>query len=111
MNLCVQSGGFVPHFSFEEGYRKIAEAGFSSVDFNIDTAFNAGYLKTHMNQGACIYEKSLEDALKCEREILLAKITEEDIIAGKIVSPGSFTKRVISKLTVYRGTTEGMFLG
>ena len=33
-----------------------------------------------------------------EKELLLARITEEDILQGRFVSDGSFTKRVISKL-------------
>ena len=33
------------------------------------------------------------------REILLAKITEDDILAGKVISSGSFLKKIVSKLT------------
>ena len=44
-----------------------------------------------------------EEACKCAREILYARITEEDIIAGKIVNENSFLKRVISKLGEYKG--------
>lgn len=34
-----------------------------------------------------------------EREILLAKITEKDILAGEIVSDGSYIKRLVNKAT------------
>ncbi|QIF01437.1 sialidase family protein [Roseimicrobium sp. ORNL1] len=39
-----------------------------------------------------------------EREILMARFTEEDILAGKLVSPGSQTKMLVSKAL---GTTIG----
>ncbi len=35
-----------------------------------------------------------------EREILLAKITEEDILAGQLVSKGSYLRRLVNKLAV-----------
>ena len=60
MNLCVQSGGAVGHFDKPTVYRLIKEAGFSSIDLNIDTCFNAGYLKDHMNEGKNPYEKGPE---------------------------------------------------
>ncbi|MBR1969451.1 MAG: exo-alpha-sialidase [Clostridia bacterium] len=47
--------------------------------------------------------KSLEELLENNREILLAKISEEDIIAGKLVCPESREKIVISKLSGYNG--------
>jgi hypothetical protein len=34
-----------------------------------------------------------------EREILMAKITEADILAGKIVTPSSYLKRVVNRAT------------
>ena len=60
MNLCIQSGGVFGHYSLEEGYRLLADLGFSSIDLNIDTCFNAGYLKDHMNEGKNPYEKGPE---------------------------------------------------
>jgi len=44
---------------------------------------------------------SLSAAYARAREILLAKFTEEDILAGKIISPGSKTKQIVSKLGKY----------
>ena len=52
------------------------------------------------------YKESLEETLACAREILLAKVTEADILAGEIVSDGSFVKRIISKLGEYRGERD-----
>ncbi len=44
------------------------------------------------------FKHSLQQAYDCAREILTAKITEADIMAGKIVTHGSFLKNVVSKL-------------
>ena len=44
------------------------------------------------------YLSSLEENSKCAKEILYAKITEQDIISGRLVSSGSKLKQVISKL-------------
>ena len=34
-----------------------------------------------------------------EREILMAKITEADILAGEIVTPSSYLKRAVNRAT------------
>lgn len=47
------------------------------------------------------YLDSMDKVYKCAREILYAKITEEDIMAGKLVSEGSKLKCIISKLGEY----------
>ena len=49
------------------------------------------------------YMKTKEAALAAAREILTARITEEDILAGKLVSEGSWLKRVVHKLGEYNG--------
>ena len=61
MNLCIQSGGVFSHYGLEEGYRVLKELGFSSVDLNIDTEFNRGQMRTHMNEGLCIFERSMPE--------------------------------------------------
>ena len=45
------------------------------------------------------FKSSLEEVYASAREILTAKITEDDIMNGSITSEGSFSKRVVSKLT------------
>ena len=45
--------------------------------------------------------KSLEEVYSCAREILIAKITEADIMAGNVVDTGSKLKFVASKLGEY----------
>ena len=59
------------------------------------------YITYDRDRGCC--EKSLEGAYSHAREILLAKIKEEDIIAGHIVCKDSRLKVVASKLGGYCG--------
>ncbi len=49
------------------------------------------------------YRKTREESLSDAREILLSRITEEDVMAGKLVDPASFTGRIISRLGAYEG--------
>ena len=44
------------------------------------------------------YKESLEAVYDCAREVLTAKITEEDILAGKLISENSFLQNVVCKL-------------
>lgn len=46
---------------------------------------------------------SLDKVYTQAREILVARITEADIMAGKLVDDGSYLTRVISKLGAYEG--------
>lgn len=47
------------------------------------------------------FKKSVEHALRDAREILMARITEEDILRGRLTSEGSYLRRVINKLGAY----------
>lgn len=49
------------------------------------------------------FKKNYEEAKQDAREILMAKITEEDIINGELVNPESKLKCIISKLGEYKG--------
>lgn len=55
------------------------------------------------DRGRGSYLHSLEEAYDNPREILMARITEEDILAGKPVSPRCCLKKVINKLGLYTG--------
>lgn len=57
-----------------------------------------GYIYITYDRKRGAYKKSLEDAYACDREILTARITEADILAGKPVSQGSYLREVASKL-------------
>lgn len=59
------------------------------------------YITYDRERGAS--KSSLEDAYKCAREILIARITEEDILNGKIVNENSYLKHICSKLGEYDG--------
>lgn len=49
------------------------------------------------------FQKCEADALACAREILIARITEADILAGAVITSESRLKMIASKLTVYEG--------
>lgn len=55
------------------------------------------------------FQQDLCSALSCQREILMAKITEEDILAGKLVSEGSWLQRIVSKLGAYEGPEKNPY--
>ena len=48
-------------------------------------------------------KNTMEAAKACAREILLASVTEADILAGKLQSPDSYLARVASKLSEFEG--------
>lgn len=52
------------------------------------------------------FHSTLEKAENSAREVLMAKLREEDIIAGEIVSDGSYMKHIISKLGKYTGEKD-----
>ena len=52
---------------------------------------------------------NLEEVLEQPREILLAKVREEDILAGKVVTAESYLGHVINKLTVYCGADRNPY--
>jgi len=68
-----------------------------------------GYLYITYDCDRGVLKKSIEEAYACAREILYAKITEEDIMAGKIVSPDSKLRCIISKLGKYSEEHENPF--
>lgn len=62
------------------------------------------YITYDRERGA--YQTEFSKIFDHAREILIAKITEEDIIAGKLISDGSYLKHIISKLGAYEGTEK-----
>ena len=59
-----------------------------------------GYIYITYDRERGCFQKSLDDAYACSREILTARISEDDIIAGKLINSGSYLKKVASKLGV-----------
>ncbi len=49
------------------------------------------------------FKSSLQEALDCAREILTARITEEEILQGTLSDPKSYLKRVVYKLGDHEG--------
>ena len=54
-------------------------------------------------------QHSFAEAAQNAREILVARITTDDIIAGEITSPGSYLRRVISRLGDYEGDPAPLY--
>ncbi|MBQ8496060.1 MAG: exo-alpha-sialidase [Clostridia bacterium] len=59
------------------------------------------YITYDRDRGA--FKWKMRDIFASEREILMAKITEEDILAGTIMNENSFLKRIVNKLSGYDG--------
>ncbi|MBE6549241.1 MAG: helix-turn-helix domain-containing protein [Ruminococcaceae bacterium] len=57
-----------------------------------------GYIYIVYDRERGCYKKSVEEAYASAREILTAKITEDDIINGSLVSEKGFLKNVVCKL-------------
>ena len=57
-----------------------------------------GYIYITYDRERGYPKTSLAEAYACAREILTARITEEDILHGSIVNPGSYLRNVVSKL-------------
>ena len=68
-----------------------------------------GYIYITYDRERGGYKKNLNEALSSAREILMAKITEEDILAGKLVSEGSKLKQIINKLGDYLGDDKNPY--
>ena len=58
-----------------------------------------GYIYISYDRERGGFKSSLKEAYACAREILVAKITEEDILNGKITSEGSYLQKIATKLT------------
>ena len=55
------------------------------------------------------YLSNMKEVMASAREILIAKITEEDIISGSLANTNSYLKRIASKLTDYDGEDKDPF--
>lgn len=70
----------------------------NDVSYPDVTEGSDGYIYVVYDRERGGFKKSLEEAYACAREILTAKFTEEDIIAGTLKTKGSFVKNVVTKL-------------
>lgn len=65
------------------------------------------YITYDRDRGA--YKKNLAEATSCAREILLCRVTEQEILNGKLSDPGSYLARVVSALGDYKGDNPNPF--
>lgn len=68
-----------------------------------------GRIHITYDRGRGAFLSSLEEALRCEREILVASITEDDIINGAVKDKNSYLKRVVCKLGAYDGDNKNPY--
>ncbi len=89
--------------------------GFLMIDERDDVSYpdavesEEGYIYIIYDHKRGSYLDSLEKVMKCEREILMAKITEEDILSGKPVKPQSRLMCIVSKLGKYNGSVRNPY--
>lgn len=57
-----------------------------------------GYIYIAYDRERGYPKNSLAEAYACAREILAARITEEDILSGTVTTSGSYLKHIVSKL-------------
>ena len=60
-----------------------------------------GYIYITYDRERGCFKEDLATAMADAREILMAKITEKDILAGQLTDEGSFLQGIISKLGEY----------
>ncbi|MBR7184290.1 MAG: sugar phosphate isomerase/epimerase [Clostridia bacterium] len=63
MQISVQSGGLVSNVGPEAGYRMIREAGFTAIDWNIDSSLNRAGMKKLPLENLCIFERPLDEVM------------------------------------------------
>lgn len=71
------------------------------VSYPDATVGKDGYIYITYDRERGTLKNSLTEVYACAREIIMAKITEEDIINGKLISPKSELKKIVSKLGEY----------
>ncbi len=75
----------------------------SDVSYPDVTEAEDGFLYIAYDRERGGFQESLDKAQACAREILYAKVTEADILAERLVTPGSGLKKTVNKLTAYLG--------
>ncbi len=73
------------------------------VSYPDGTEDDQGFIYVTYDRERGCFQQNLAGNQKCAREILFAKFTENDVLAGKTVTAGSKLKCIISKLGKYLG--------
>ena len=81
-------------------YRLLLD-GRANVSYPDGVETDDGYIYITYDRERGCFKNSISEAYADAREVIYAKITEEDIISGKLTSKESFLQRVISKLDKY----------
>lgn len=68
-----------------------------------------GYIYITYDRERGAYKKNLAEAMSCAREILMSRITEQDILSGELTDSGSYLGRVVSALGDYQGDDPNPF--
>lgn len=74
-----------------------------------DAVESGGFIYIIYDHERGAYKSNFNEAKAEAREILMAKITEEDILAGKLVNKESRLKCIVSKLDDYDGNPDIMY--
>lgn len=72
----------------------------SNVSYPDAIECDDGFIYITYDRDRGCFKTSLSEAYECAREILTAKITEEDIIKGTLTNTQSFLKNVVNKLGI-----------
>lgn len=84
-----------------QGFLMIDER--SQVSYPDAVEAEDGYIYITYDRERGSFKQNLEEALSSAREILMAKVTERDILEGRVVDENSRLKQIINKLGEYKG--------
>ena len=70
MDICVQSGGIITRTNEEFCYASIREAGFTTIDWNIDRNLKPADIKALTYAGKSVFERSFEEVWQHHQEEL-----------------------------------------
>ena len=68
-----------------------------------------GYIYITYDRERGCFKDTMEQSQACAREILMARVTEEDILQGSLVDSGSYLQRIVSKLGTYQGPEKNPY--
>ncbi len=88
---------------------KLLLDGRNDVSYPDAVEHDDGYIYITYDRERGAFLNSYEEVYKNEREVLVSKITEEDVISGELVSEKSYLKKVASKLDKYALDSEVNF--
>lgn len=88
---------------------KLLIDGRNSVSYPDAKEAEDGYIYITYDRERGGFRSSMEEVMRFAREVLVTKITEEDIIRGEIKSEYSYTAHIASKLTVYTGEDKNPY--